>query len=177
MKLHHRGMFFTDTGPSLSPWHSPNHREKSCYLLSLTEMLANTQKDVFHFHHNKKSWSVRHCIGCGCLPFAPFSSQQLMCLGYNVASTYGLIGLLVLRGDYSMRELFKHITLFSSCSSEAKSNQSWTTSAAVSWVTAEVEPRIVRMFHTKFDQTESMQHTTIEEEVWHKVELDKAWKG
>lgn len=91
----------------------------------------------------KKSWSVRRCIGCGCLPFAPFSSQQLMCLGYNVASTNGLIGLLVLRGDYSMRELFKHITLFSSCSSEAKSNQSWTTSAAVSWVTAEVEPCIV----------------------------------
>lgn len=45
--------------------------------------------------------------------------QQLLCLGYNVASSYDLIGLLVLRGDYSMGELFKHITLFSPCSSEA----------------------------------------------------------
>lgn len=89
-----------------------------------------------------KGWSVRKCTGYGCVPFTQFFSQQLMCLGYNVASTYGLIGLLVLRGDYSLRELFKHITLLSSCSYEAKSNQSWTTTAAVSWVTAEVEPRI-----------------------------------
>lgn len=45
--------------------------------------------------------------------------QTLMYLGYNIASTHDLIGLLELRGDCSMRELLKHITLFSPCSSEA----------------------------------------------------------
>lgn len=53
-----------------------------------------------------------------------------------------------------MRELFKHITLFSSCASEAKSNQSRTTAAAVSRVTAEVELCIVsnECFTPKHDQ-------------------------
>lgn len=93
-----------------------------------------------HLYHYMKSF-LQECKKER-IPFTQFFSQQLMCLGCNAASTYSLIGLLVLRRDYSQRELFKHITLLSSCSYEAKSNRSWTTAAAVSWVTAEVELRI-----------------------------------
>lgn len=122
-----------------------------CDLLLQTDI---EHKKILHFQHNMKSWSVRKCTGCGRVPFAQFHSQQLMRLGYNMASTYCLIRLLVLRGDYSTRELFKHITLFSFCSSEAKSNRSLTTTATVSWVTAEVELRIIsnECFTPKHDQ-------------------------
>lgn len=106
--------------------------------LQIMKGSTSTSEGKFYLRRNTKSWNVRKCIGYGRVPLAQFFSHQLMCLGYNVASTYGLIELLVLRGDYSLRELFKHITLFSyTAPAKLKATKVEPPAAAVSWVTAE----------------------------------------